>query len=162
MGLLDHDLVQRDLAAALLVPQDPAQRGLALFIISIFVNIGMWFERFVIVVTSLHRDFLPSSWAYFSPTLIDVLTFVGSFGLFLTFFLLFCRFLPMIAISEIKATMPVANPHMVTVTTVPRRARARSRRRRRRHERRNQALRRRRRVRVCDGDIYHAAQKTTR
>ena len=82
----------------------------ALFILSIFVNIGMWFERFVIVMT-LHRDFLPSSWAYFSPTLIDVLTFVGSFGLFMTFFLLFCRFLPIIAISEIKATMKIANPH---------------------------------------------------
>ncbi len=84
---------------------------MALFIISIFVNIGMWFERFVIVVTSLHRDFLPGSWAYFSPTLIDILTFVGSFGLFMTFFLLFCRFLPIIAISEIKGTMEVADPH---------------------------------------------------
>ena len=82
-----------------------------LFVISIFVNIGMWFERFVIVVTSLHRDFMPSSWAYFSPTLIDVLTFVGSFGLFMTFFLLFCRFLPVIAVSEIKNTMAIADPH---------------------------------------------------
>ncbi|MEM7199913.1 MAG: NrfD/PsrC family molybdoenzyme membrane anchor subunit [Planctomycetota bacterium] len=84
---------------------------MALFIISIFVNIGMWFERFVIVVTSLHRDFLPSSWAYFSPTAVDVLTFIGSFGLFMTMFLLFCRFLPIIAISEIKGTMKVADPH---------------------------------------------------
>ncbi len=83
----------------------------ALFIISIFVNIGMWFERFVIVVTSLHRDFLPGSWAYFTPTLVDVLTLVGSFGLFMTFFLLFCRFLPVIAISEIKGTMKAADPH---------------------------------------------------
>ena len=84
---------------------------MVLFIISIFVNIGMWFERFVITVTSLHRDFLPSSWAYFSPTLIDILTYVGSFGLFFTMFLLFCRFLPILAISEVKGVMPQANPH---------------------------------------------------
>jgi Ni/Fe-hydrogenase subunit HybB-like protein len=82
-----------------------------LFVISIFVNIGMWFERFVIVCTSLSRDFLPSSWGYFSPTLIDVLTYAGSFGLFFTFFLLFCRFLPILAISEVKGVMPEANPH---------------------------------------------------
>jgi molybdopterin-containing oxidoreductase family membrane subunit len=71
----------------------------------------MWFERFVITVTSLHRDFLPSSWAYFTPTLIDILTYVGSFGLFFTMFLLFCRFLPILAISEVKGVMPQANPH---------------------------------------------------
>ena len=83
----------------------------ALFIISIFVNIGMWFERFVITVTSLHRDFLPSSWGYFSPTIVDMLTYLGSFGLFFTMFLLFCRFLPVIAISEVKGVMPEADPH---------------------------------------------------
>jgi len=82
-----------------------------LFIISIFVNIGMWFERFVITVTSLHRDFLPSSWAYFSPTLVDILTYAGSFGLFFTMFLLFCRFLPIIAVSEVKGVMAEADPH---------------------------------------------------
>ncbi|MGA0867714.1 MAG: NrfD/PsrC family molybdoenzyme membrane anchor subunit [Planctomycetota bacterium] len=82
-----------------------------LFIVSIFVNIGMWFERFVITVTSLHRDFLPSSWGYFSPTIIDVLTYLGSFGLFFTMFLLFAKFLPVIAISEVKGVMPEANPH---------------------------------------------------
>lgn len=82
-----------------------------MFIISIFVNIGMWFERFVITVTSLHRDYLPSSWDYYTPTLIDVLTFVGTFGLFFTFFLLFLRFLPMVAISEVKGVMPQADPH---------------------------------------------------
>ena len=82
-----------------------------LFVISIFVNIGMWFERFVITVTSLHRDFLPSSWAYFSPTLIDILTYAGSFGLFFTMFLLFARFLPIIAMSEVKGVMPQADPH---------------------------------------------------
>ena len=82
-----------------------------MFIISIFVNIGMWFERFVITVTSLHRDFLPSSWDYYSPTWVDVCTFIGSFGMFFTLFLLFLRFLPMISISEIKNVMPEADPH---------------------------------------------------
>ncbi len=81
------------------------------FILSIVVNIGMWFERFVIVVTSLAQDFMPSSWGYFSPTWVDVLTYVGTFGLFFTFFLLFLRFLPMVAISEVKGVMPQADPH---------------------------------------------------
>jgi len=81
------------------------------FIVSIFVNIGMWFERFVIIVTSLHRDYLPSSWGYFRPTWVDVCTFIGSFGLFMTLFLLFMRYLPMIAISEVKGVTPQADPH---------------------------------------------------
>lgn len=85
----------------------------ALFVMSIFVNIGMWFERFVIVVSSLHHDFLPSSWDYFSPTIWDVTLFLGSFGLFFTLFLLFLRFLPLIAIAEVKSVMPRANPHWV-------------------------------------------------
>ncbi len=74
-------------------------------LVCIFVNIGMWFERFVITVTSLSRDFLPSSWGYFKPTSIDVLMFVGSFGMFFTLFLLFCRYLPIVAMSEVKAVM---------------------------------------------------------
>ena len=82
-----------------------------IFIITIFVNIGMWFERFVITVTSLHRDFLPSSWDYYSPTEWDVALLVGSFGLFFTLFCLFCRYLPAIAISEVKGVMPQADPH---------------------------------------------------
>ena len=82
-----------------------------LFVVSIFVNIGMWFERFVIVITSLHRDFLPSSWDYFSPTWVDIGMFVGSFGLFMTLFCLFCRFLPVVATSEVKAVLPQADPH---------------------------------------------------
>jgi len=76
-------------------------------VICIFVNIGMWFERFVITVTSLSRDFLPSSWGYFRPTMFDGLMFFGSFGVFLTLFLLFCRFLPIIAISEIKGILSI-------------------------------------------------------
>lgn len=82
-----------------------------MFVLSIIVNIGMWFERFVITVTSLHRDYLPSSWDYYSPTWVDVLTLVGSFGLFFTLFLLFLRFLPMVAMAEIKVVMPQADPH---------------------------------------------------
>jgi molybdopterin-containing oxidoreductase family membrane subunit len=65
----------------------------------------MWFERFVITVTSLSRDFLPSSWGYYRPTLYDGLMFFGSFGVFLTLYLLFCRYLPTIAISEVKGVM---------------------------------------------------------
>ncbi|MCH9651082.1 MAG: polysulfide reductase NrfD [Deltaproteobacteria bacterium] len=80
-----------------------------LFIASIFINIGMWFERFVIVVTSLHRDFLPSSWGYFRPTFWDIATFVGSFGLFFTMFCLFVRFLPMVAMAEVKGVLPEAH-----------------------------------------------------
>jgi molybdopterin-containing oxidoreductase family membrane subunit len=81
------------------------------WILSIFVNIGMWFERFVIVVTSLHRDYIPANWAYYSPTKVDVLTFVGTFGLFMVLFLLFIRFLPLIAISEVKGVTNQADPH---------------------------------------------------
>jgi len=82
-----------------------------MFVISILVNIGMWFERFVITAVSLHRDYLPSSWDYFEPTWIDVLTYVGTFGLFFTFFLLFLRFLPMVAIAEVKGVTDEADPH---------------------------------------------------
>ncbi len=81
------------------------------FIISIFVNIGMWFERFVIIVTSLNREFLPANWSYFKPTPIDILTYIGTFGLFFTLFLLFLRFIPLIAISEVKGVTPQADPH---------------------------------------------------
>ncbi|MGC8761589.1 MAG: NrfD/PsrC family molybdoenzyme membrane anchor subunit [Bryobacteraceae bacterium] len=77
----------------------------AMFILSIFINIGMWFERFVIIATSLHRDFLPSSWGYFRPTWVDIGTYAGTFGLFLTLFLLFLRFLPSIAVSEVKGVL---------------------------------------------------------
>ncbi|MBL0926914.1 MAG: polysulfide reductase NrfD [Phycisphaerales bacterium] len=81
-----------------------------IFLISIVVNIGMWFERYVIL-TTLSHDFLTSSWGYFSPTWVDIFTFVGSLGIFTTLFLLFMRFLPMLAISEVKNVMPQADPH---------------------------------------------------
>ena len=77
----------------------------AVFVLSILVNIGMWFERFIIIVTSIHRDFLPSSWATYSPTIIEIATLAGTFGLFFTAFLIFCRFLPMIAMAEVKGVL---------------------------------------------------------
>jgi len=75
-------------------------------IVAVLVNVGMWMERFVIVVTSLSRDFLPSSWGLFKPTWVDLAMFAGSFGLFFTLFLLFCRYLPMVAMAEVKAVLP--------------------------------------------------------
>ena len=81
------------------------------FVLSIFINIGMWFERFVIIVTSLHRDFITSSWGYFHPTAIDISIYLGSLGLFFTLFLLFLRWIPMIAVAELKAVLPQASVH---------------------------------------------------
>jgi molybdopterin-containing oxidoreductase family membrane subunit len=81
---------------------------LAIFALSIVINIGMWFERFVIIVTSLHRDFLPSSWAMYRPTWIEIGTLVGSFGLFFTLFLVFARLLPVVSIGEVKAVLGYA------------------------------------------------------
>jgi Ni/Fe-hydrogenase subunit HybB-like protein len=81
------------------------------FVVALAVTIGMWFERFVIIATSLHRDFLPSSWGYFRPTIWDISTFAGTFGVFLTLFLLFVRFLPMVAMAEVKGVMPQAKTH---------------------------------------------------
>jgi Ni/Fe-hydrogenase subunit HybB-like protein len=90
-----------------------------LFAVSIVINIGMWFERFVIIVTSLHRDFLPSAWGYFSPTMWDVMCLVGSFGLFFTMFCLFVRFLPMVATAEVKTVLPQADPHHAEASLPP-------------------------------------------
>jgi len=75
---------------------------IALFLVALSINLGMWLERFVIVITSLHRDFVPSSWGMFFPTIWDWATLFGSVGLFLTLLFLFIRFLPMIAISETR------------------------------------------------------------
>lgn len=81
-----------------------------MFIIAVFVNIGMWFERFVITVTSLHRDFLPSSWDMFIPTVTDFAILIGSFGFFFTFLLLFTKALPVVSISEVKAVIDGSQP----------------------------------------------------
>jgi molybdopterin-containing oxidoreductase family membrane subunit len=82
-----------------------------LWIVGVFGNIGMWFERFEIIVTSLTRDFLPSSWHAFWPTWVDICTLEGSFGLFMTLFLLFCRYLPTVAMAEVKTMLPAAHAH---------------------------------------------------
>jgi len=82
-----------------------------MFFVVMCVNVGMWFERFVIVVTSLSQDYLGGSWGYFKPTWVDMGMLIGSFGLFLTLFLLFIRYLPVIAMAEVKAVMPQADPH---------------------------------------------------
>lgn len=82
-----------------------------MFIVSILVNIGMWFERFTIIATSLHHDFLPASWGYYTPTWVEVSIFAGTIGIFLTLFLLFAKYIPVIAIAEVKAILPTAQPH---------------------------------------------------
>lgn len=90
-----------------------------MFVISIFVNIGMWFERFTIIATTLHHDFLPASWGYYSPTWVEISIFIGTFGIFLTLFLLFAKFVPVIAIAEVKAILPGAQPTHHHAHTVP-------------------------------------------
>src|SRR5438876_4435507 len=82
--------------------------AVALFVIALIVNIGMWLERYVIVVTSLHRDFLPSSWGMYAGTVWDWATFIGTIGLFLSLVFLFIRFLPMISIFEMRTLLPEA------------------------------------------------------
>ena len=77
----------------------------ATFALSIVVNIGMWFERYVIIVTSVHRDYDPSSWGEFHPTQIDIGVFVGSLGIFGTLFLGFARFFPVLALNELKTIL---------------------------------------------------------
>ena len=78
-----------------------------MFVVSIFVNIGMWFERYVIIVTSLHRDFLPSNWGLFKMTFFDFGVLFGSFGMFLTLFLMYMKAFPAISISEVKTVLHV-------------------------------------------------------
>jgi len=87
------------------------QNTALVWVLSIFVNVGMWFERFVIIVTSLARDFLPSSWGYYSPSIVEIFTFFGTFGVFSVLFLLFIRFLPVMPMAELKAVTPQADPH---------------------------------------------------
>jgi len=79
--------------------------------VAVAVTIGMWFERFVIIVSSLHQDFLPSSWHIYKPTLVDLGILMGSFGLFFTLVLLFARVLPVIATTEMKMVLPGSQPH---------------------------------------------------
>ncbi len=81
-----------------------------MFVIAVLVNIGMWFERFVIVVTSLSRDYLPSSWGHFTPTIVDFMILIGSFGFFFTWILLFTKALPVVSIAEVKAVVEGSQP----------------------------------------------------
>jgi molybdopterin-containing oxidoreductase family membrane subunit len=81
------------------------------FFVCMCVNAGMWFERFIIIAGGLIRDFLPSSWRVFHPTWVDIWTYIGTIGIFTSLFLLFIRFLPMIAMSEVKTAVPEADPH---------------------------------------------------
>jgi molybdopterin-containing oxidoreductase family membrane subunit len=82
-----------------------------IFFMSVIVNVGMWFERFVIIVTSLHREYLPSGWVMYSPTITEIGIFVGTFGLFFTCFFLFAKFLPVINMSEVKTILPHRESH---------------------------------------------------
>jgi molybdopterin-containing oxidoreductase family membrane subunit len=84
------------------------QNTTVLFVMSLVIGVGMWLERFVIVVTSLANDFVPTSWAHYTPTRWDYMLYAGTFGLFLTAFLLFLRFVPMISIFEVKTLLPQA------------------------------------------------------
>jgi molybdopterin-containing oxidoreductase family membrane subunit len=81
-----------------------------MFVIAVLVNVGMWFERFVITVTSLSRDYLPSSWGHFVPTITDIAILIGSFGFFFTWILLFTKSLPVVSIAEVKAVVEGAQP----------------------------------------------------
>jgi len=82
-----------------------------LLIIGVLINIGMWTERFVIVVGSLYQDFLPANWGKYTPTIWDVGLYIGTLGAFFMLYLLFVKFLPMIPIYEVKSVMPQADPH---------------------------------------------------
>ncbi len=88
------------------------------FFMSIFINIGMWFERFVIIATTLARDFLPSSWSYYSPTWVEISIFAGSLGLFFTCFLVFARVAPVVAIAEVKAILKSSGDQYAGLNTV--------------------------------------------
>jgi molybdopterin-containing oxidoreductase family membrane subunit len=78
------------------------------FVMSIFVNIGMWFERFVIIATTLARDYLPSSWSYYVPTWVEIGLFIGTLGLFFTLYLIFTRVAPVVAVAEVKTILKSA------------------------------------------------------
>jgi molybdopterin-containing oxidoreductase family membrane subunit len=91
-----------------------------LFLLSLVINVGMWMERFVIVITSLHRDWLPSSWGEYHPTLIDWSIFIGTIGFFLTLMFVFIRILPAISIFEMREVLHnIKHGHVVTPDTKP-------------------------------------------
>jgi molybdopterin-containing oxidoreductase family membrane subunit len=81
------------------------------FVIAVLINIGMWFERFTIIVGSLYQDFLPANWGFYKQTWVDIATYLGTLGAFFMMYLLFIRFLPMIPVAEVKSVLPEGNPH---------------------------------------------------
>ena len=81
-----------------------------MILVSLAVTVGMWFERFMIIVSSLHQDYLPSAWQMYRPTLVDYGILLGTFGLFFTLVLLFARVLPVIATTEMKMVLPGSQP----------------------------------------------------
>ena len=89
------------------------------FFMSIFINVGMWFERYVIIASTLARDFLPSSWSYYSPTWVEISLFLGSQGLFYTCFLIFTRVAPVVAIAEVKSVLKATGDQYVGKNTMP-------------------------------------------
>ena len=89
------------------------------FFMSIFINIGMWFERFVIIATTLARDYLPSSWSYYVPTRVEIGIFVGSLGLFFVLFLIFTRVAPVVAIAEVKSILKTSGDQYRGKNAVP-------------------------------------------
>src|SRR5271170_1283169 len=107
-GLLDADFLQHHHSQLLWSRKVRRNVGL-LFVLSLVVNTGMWLERFVIIVISLSRDFIPSSWGMYYPTRWDWATYIGTFGLFFTLFFLFIRFLPMISIVEVRSLVHETN-----------------------------------------------------
>lgn len=82
---------------------------------SIFVNIGMWFERFVIIATTLARDYLPSSWSYYTPSWVEIGIFVGTLGIFFTLYLVFTRVAPVVAIAEVKSILKYGGDQYIEV-----------------------------------------------
>ena len=110
LELLDAHPVQRGRHQHAVGRSGSARASPYLFVVSLVVSVGMWLERFVIIVTSLHRDFLPSSWGNYRGTPFDWSMFIGTIGLFLTLFFLFIRFLPTISIFEMRTLVPGAAP----------------------------------------------------
>ena len=102
LGLLPADVLQRGGAADLLDRSGRAANIWALWIGSVLINVGMWFERFNIIVTSLHQDFMPSNWAMYYPTWVDLSLLGGTICFFGTLFLLFLKFVPAVAVTELK------------------------------------------------------------
>ena len=108
MGLLQYDVLQCGITANILVQKIRRNLWVTMFM-SIIVNIGMWFERFVIIVTSLYRDYLPSAWSvYYSASIWEIGFLLGTFGFFFTAYFLFSKYFPVIAVAEEKQILKIS------------------------------------------------------